>query len=59
MNENNQLPPNDWNTPVLESRNNIKRVNKCGFCGELQHNKRTCQLFREQREYFLRKFCVA
>ncbi len=38
----NQLPTNEWVTPLLENRNTTKRRRQCGFCGNLGHNKRTC-----------------
>ena len=48
MNENKKLPPNEWVTPVLNERPNIKRHKKCGFCGIIGHNKRSCIDFLNQ-----------
>ena len=48
MNENNDLPPNQWETPLLGARNKTKRLYKCSFCGLLGHNKKKCKRYLEE-----------
>jgi hypothetical protein len=45
MSEKNDLPPNEWETPLLDTRNKTNKQRKCGYCNEFGHNKRTCPLF--------------
>ena len=51
MNEENNLPPNEWNTPSLGQRTIVKKSWKCGHCGLFGHNKRTCPTFLNQGKF--------
>ena len=45
MSELNNIPPNEWTTPLLEAQSKVKKERKCGYCDGPKHNKRTSQLF--------------
>lgn len=39
-----------WTTPLVTRRNVIPTKRKCGHCGTIGHNKRTCPQLQQTRE---------